>query len=132
MRTSESSKNRDLKSQHGGALIRSFISILCVIILVFAVYSAFGIAFRFYDIRNNIVFALKGASLESDQELRKKVYGYAIRAGIKCEERDILVERSGNSVRAEVPFEYRLGVPLGELRSISIPLILRASGERTF
>lgn len=97
---------------------------------VFAASTAVDLLYRFYDLRNNIVVALRAAELESDQEVRKKVFAVAIRAGIRCEERDILIERSGSLVRAEVPYRHWIGIPFAGGDSGVLPLTLRASGER--
>jgi len=51
------------------------------------------VLYRFYDLRNAISYSLRTAALESDQEVRKKIVAVAVRAGVRCEERDILVER---------------------------------------
>ena len=121
-----------VSGERGGLVLRTILSTLVTALLVFILYAGFGLAFQFYDIRNQLVFSLKGADLESDQELRKKIYTYAIRAGIKCEERDILVQRLSNKVRVELPFEYRVGLPFGSQEKVSIPVGMRASGERYF
>ncbi len=121
-----------MSEERGGAVLRTLIWAGLTASLFFATYAAFAFAFQFYDIRNQLVFGLKGADLESDQELRKKIYTYAIRAGIKCEERDILVQRLSNKVRVELPFEYRVGLPFGSQEKVSIPVGMRASGERYF
>lgn len=111
-------------------MLRKSIKVLVYFFGIFAACMVLDVLFRFYDLRNNIVVALRSADLESDQELRKKVFAVAIRAGITCEERDILVERSDSLVRAELPYRHQIGIPFsGEKRGVfSLPL--RASGER--
>ena len=125
-------KHSSVSVERGGAVLRTAIWSGLIVLAFLIAGAGFGMAFQFYDIRNNLVFSLKGADLESDQEIRKKIYAYAIRAGIKCEERDILIERSAKRVRAELPFEYRVGLPLGVQQGASIPVKMRASGERDF
>jgi hypothetical protein len=121
-----------VSGERGGLVLRTILSAFVTALVVLILYAGFGLAFQFYDIRNQLVFSLKGADLESDQELRKKIHAYAIRAGIKCEERDILVQRSANKVRVELPFEYRIGLPFGRQDKVSIPVGMWASGERYF
>jgi len=121
-----------VSEQKGGAALRTVLWAGLAALTVFFSYAVFAFAFQFYDTRNQLIFALKGADLESDQEVRKKIHAYAIRAGIKCEERDILVQRLANKVRVELPFEYRVGLPIGSQERVSIPVGMRASGERYF
>ena len=112
---------------------------LKVIVLALSMFVALtgaDLLYGFYDLRNDIVFALRVADLESDQELRKKVFAVAMRAGVRCEERDILIERTNSRVRAEVPYSYMVGVPFAGSDRLNggarfgWPLALRASGER--
>jgi len=106
---------------------------LKAVIIAFAVFSACTVGdvlYRFYDLRNSIVFALRAADLESEQELRKKVFAVAVRAGIRCEEQDIVIKRSNTLVRAEFPYRHWIGVPFANEQRGIFPLALRASGER--
>lgn len=86
--------------------------------------------YRYYDIRNNITVALRAADIESDQELRKKIFALAIRAELRCEERDIVIERSDSRVRVEFPYRHRIGLPFAGAKVGIVDLTLRASGER--
>jgi hypothetical protein len=111
-------------------MLRKSLKVLVCLAGIFVACTVIDVLYRFYDLRNNIVVALRAADLESDQELRKKVYAVAIRAGITCEERDILVERSDSLVRAELPYRHRIGIPFSGERRGGFSLPLRASGER--
>jgi len=101
-------------------------------VAAFAACTLCDALYRFYDLRNAMTYSLRTAALESDQELRKKIVAVASRAGVRCEERDILVERSKGKVRAEFPYRHWVGIPFGEQGKGLFPLALRASGERAY
>jgi len=100
--------------------------------VIFIACMAGDVLYRFYDLRNAITYSLRTAALESDQEVRKKIVAVAARAGVRCEERDVLVERSKGRVRATFPYQHWLGIPFGEQGKRLFPLALQASGERSY
>jgi hypothetical protein len=111
-------------------MLRKTLKVVALAVGIFVACTGVDLLYRFYDLRNSIVVALRAADLESDQELRKKVFSVAIRAGIRCEERDILIERSDSRVRAEFPYQHSIGIPFTRRDRGVVPLTLRASGER--
>lgn len=115
-----------------GGMLKTILKVMWLTLIVSLAGTLVDCLYQFYDLRNRITFALRVAELDSDQQLRKKVAGAVIRAGIRCEERDILVSRTESMVRAEVPYRYWIGVPFGgrELGLFSVGL--QASGERAF
>jgi hypothetical protein len=113
-------------------MLRILLKLIGFAVAAFVACTLCDALYRFYDLRNAITYSLRTAALESDQELRKKMVAVAIRSGIRCEERDILIERSKGRVRAEFPYRHWVGIPFGEQSKGLFPLALRASGERAY
>jgi hypothetical protein len=113
-------------------MFKTTLKVIGVSLGAFVACTVCDVLYRFYDLRNAITYALRTAPLESDQELRKKIAALVIRAGISCEERDILVERVGTGVRAEFPYRHVAGVPFRGQGKGLFSLALRASGERAY
>jgi hypothetical protein len=116
--------------ERGATWVRTTLLVVFAGVSAFAVATALDVLYRFYDLRNGITFALRAADLESDQELRRKMAASVIGAGIRCDERDILIARSGRLVRAELPYRHWVGIPFAREHRGLFSLALRASGER--
>jgi len=116
--------------ERGATWVRTTLMVVFAGLSGFAVATAVDLLYRFYDLRNSITFTLRAADLESDQELRRKIAASVIGAGIRCDERDILITRSGGLVRAELPYRHWVGIPFASEHGGVFSLALHASGER--
>lgn len=116
--------------ERGTTRVRTTLMVVFAGLSGFAVATAVDLLYRFYDLRLGIAYALRAADLESDQELRRKIAASVIGSGIQCDERDILIIRSGGLVRAELPYRHWVGIPFASEHGGVFALALRASGER--
>lgn len=116
-------KNR---SEKGMGLIRSLVSLAGVLGLVLVLWNCLTVAYRFYDLRNQVAHLLDSAEISSDLEIKKRVLGVIKGAGVSGNEQDIVLERVGDRVRAELPYRHDLVFVVGgkQLRVASIPVKL--------
>jgi hypothetical protein len=97
-----------------------------VIGVVFALAQGLSIAYRYYDLRNQITYILGSAEITPDLELKKRVLGVIKGARMSSNEQDIVLERAGEQVRAELPYRHDIELLVAgkQLRLASIPVTL--------
>jgi hypothetical protein len=114
------------RSEKGIGLVRSSIVLVGMLGLVLAVWNCLTVAYRFYDLRNQVSYLLASAEISSDLEIKKRVLSVIKGAGMSGNEQDIVLERAGDKVRAELPYRHELVFVVGgkQLRVASIPVKL--------
>jgi hypothetical protein len=103
------------QSREGGkGSLRALLFPSLGLILFGVVLAGVDALYRFYDLRNQIMYVLRSADLEPDMELRKKAVAVIKRAGIECAEQDIVLSRSGEVIKLELTYRHRIGSLLPE------------------
>ena len=114
--------------QIGRGLLASLLGALGLIAGVFVLWKGIEVTYRFYDLRNQIVYLLGSAELEPDLELKKRVLVFAKGTGIICAEQDIVVQRSPSRVSLRLPYRHEIALQLAKtrVRLFSIPITVVA------
>jgi hypothetical protein len=110
----------------GRGFFASMMLLVGVLGAVFAVWQSLNVAYRFYDLRNQLTYLIGSAEIAPDLEIKKRVLGVMKGAGISTNEQDIVLERLGDRVKAELPYRHDLMLLIAgkQLRLASIPLKL--------
>jgi hypothetical protein len=121
---------RSPRGDRGRGFISSMVLLVGVVGTVFVVWQGLNVAYRFYDLRNQVTYLLSLAEITPDLEIKKRVIGAIKGAGMSSNEQDIVLDRQGDRVRAELPYRHDLVLLVAgrRFRLASIPL--RLSVER--
>lgn len=106
--------------ERGRSIIKGIPLIGIALISGLFIVEGLGFLYSFYDLKNQLRYELKTAALESDSELRKKVFARVKRSGISCAEQDIVIQRKGGIISLDMPYRRDVGLYiLGRQRTIS-------------
>lgn len=120
----------NISSERGRGIITSCLILVVALVTALTAWKTLEVAYRFYDIRNQLAYMLGNADVEADLELRKKALSVAKRAGVVSDEQDIVVERSPGQVGIEMSYRHDIGLATSGRQLHLLALPLRVSVER--
>lgn len=117
-------------TERGAGLVLTLTKVACTLLVVGGVWLGLELAYRFYDLRNQMVFLLRSAEITPDLEIKKKALALIKGAGMTSDEQDIVLERSGGLIRAEMPCNRDVAILVAGRRITLASIPLRVAVEQ--
>jgi hypothetical protein len=113
-------------TERGGGLVLTLIRLVGIVLFVGVLWQGLELAYRFYDLRTQTIFLLRSAEIAPDLEIKKKALSLIKGAGMTSNEQDIVLKRSGDRIRAEMPYRHDVAVVFAgkQITLASIPVRL--------
>lgn len=114
------------RAETGRGLVRLMLLIVGAVGTGFALLQGLTVAYRYYDLRNQISYLLGSAEIASDLELKKRALGVIKGAGMSSNEQDIVLASVGDRVRAELPYRHDIVLLVAgkQVKLTSVPVKL--------
>jgi len=93
------------QGEHGIGKLTLLVFGTLIAVAAFTAYNVLPFYYYYYDLKNQFSQVITVASVESDEEIRKKLMYFIKKYQIPCEPEDLKVERSDGTMR--ISLKYR-------------------------
>jgi len=98
--------------EQGKGLLVTAVAVAVSLVAGFLAYRLVPLYYYYFDLQNHMRRAIASAAVETDEEIRRSLMSVIRRHGISCGERDLQVNREGDTIGVALRYSEGLRVAL--------------------
>lgn len=130
--TGASSKTGGGHTEAGASLLTVAVFGGLIAALTYVAYHVLPFYYYYYELQNHFEQMVKVAGTESDQEIRRRLWYYIDRYELPVEHEDLIVERSGRTLKLSLSYEEVFSVEWGGEDKVLYRFPFRAYAEGSY